>query len=175
MTIQTTLDETAYYHALTIQNEVCGKRSLAVLRVILIAAVLLVTWRMDFIDENTDWMIRAILCVIVVIVQAAVARQTRRKMLTRTAQEIEQQNGGDLQMEYRFEEDSVTAVGPADQEEIAYSRISALAADTEVLVLVVDRRAVQIIRKKDLTAEDRRALEKMLSAKTKKEWQAVKV
>ena len=176
MTVQTTLDENTYYHALWIQNELYSRKMVLWLRIILILIVLALTLPRTFVDEKTDWFIRAFLCALVVGVHAVVSKHARRKMLRGAANNIREARGGeDLRMEYTFGEDSFTAVGPEGTDEVGYSHIAALAEDTDVFVIVLSKMYLHASRKSDLSGEDRRALASLLFEKTGKAWKPVKM
>ena len=175
MTVYTTLDQPAFFHALWAQNELYSKRMLLWIRLILGMIVFAVTIPIHLLGGTADWVIRACLCALVLALHAVFSERARRKMLGRTAADIVEANGGDLRMEYRFGEESFFAIGPNGEEEIPYSRIAALCETDGVFLLVLGRFFVHAIRKADLAAERRRELASLLMDRTGQPWRAYKV
>lgn len=175
MTVHTVLDENEFYHALWIQNELYSRKMLIWLRAILILIVIASSMSLHLVDDRRGWFVCALVCCVVVGVHAIVSKQMRVKMLRGTAQNIREAHGGPLAMEYRFEEDKCVAVSPTETTEFEYSKVAALAEDTEVFVIVLSKMYLHAIRKSDLSGEARHSLAVMLGEKTGKPWRAVKM
>jgi len=175
MTVFTSLDQPAFFHALWVQNELYSKRMVMLLRIFLVLIVLAITFSINWVNQTVGWGLRAAICLVVLGVHAVVSKRARRKMLGDTAASMIESNGGELHMEYRFGEDSFTAVGPNGEEEIPYSRIAALCETEGVFLLVIGRSLVHAVRKADLSGDDRRAFASLLMEKTGEPWRAYQI
>jgi len=165
VTVTTDLDARAYFCALWVQNEIYNKKLLIPVRIAIVAVLLLISFALLPFREARAWVIRAVVCAVVLVAHSFYAKRTRKRVFSRAAEQTIARGGGPVRLEYRFGDEGFSMKKSGEPaQETAYRDVTGLCETGDVLLLLIGRQTIHALHKSDVA--DLPALAALLEEKT---------